>query len=149
MPWRDFCSNKKKNRKEKKIKLFCYILWIYLSRHKKYKSLQCLLLNCRGRNGRLVGGSSLVQKEQYKCSFPFCSSWLIFFACRFTICHKTEVIKNTLNPVWQSFTIPVRALCNGDYDRSENMIKFNIEVFYDYLETFRDLPCSKLLVFSG
>lgn len=39
-------------------------------------------------------------------------------ACRrFTICHKTEVIKNTLNPVWQHFTIPVRALCNGDYDR--------------------------------
>uniref|UniRef100_A0A3Q2WGM3 Copine-9-like n=1 Tax=Haplochromis burtoni TaxID=8153 RepID=A0A3Q2WGM3_HAPBU len=36
----------------------------------------------------------------------------------FTICHKTEVIKNTLNPVWQSFTIPVRALCNGDYDRT-------------------------------
>lgn len=43
------------------------------------------------------------------------------FAGRFTICHKTEVIKNTLNPVWQSFTIPVRALCNGDYDRSENI----------------------------
>ncbi|TWW56353.1 Copine-9 [Takifugu flavidus] len=36
----------------------------------------------------------------------------------FTICHKTEVIKNTLNPVWQPFTIPVRALCNGDYDRT-------------------------------
>uniref|UniRef100_A0A4W5RWZ6 Copine family member 9 n=1 Tax=Hucho hucho TaxID=62062 RepID=A0A4W5RWZ6_9TELE len=27
-------------------------------------------------------------------------------------------IKNTLNPVWQPFTIPVRALCNGDYDRT-------------------------------
>lgn len=39
------------------------------------------------------------------------------FICRFTICHKTEVVKNTLNPVWQPFTIPVRALCNGDYDR--------------------------------
>lgn len=37
--------------------------------------------------------------------------------CRFTICHKTEVVKNTLNPVWQAFKIPVRALCNGDYDR--------------------------------
>uniref|UniRef100_A0A8C1PP26 Copine Vb n=1 Tax=Cyprinus carpio TaxID=7962 RepID=A0A8C1PP26_CYPCA len=36
----------------------------------------------------------------------------------FTICHKTEVVKNTLNPVWQPFTIPVRALCNGDYDRA-------------------------------
>lgn len=27
-------------------------------------------------------------------------------------------MKNTLNPVWQPFSIPVRALCNGDYDRS-------------------------------
>uniref|UniRef100_A0A8C7GHN4 Copine 8 n=1 Tax=Oncorhynchus kisutch TaxID=8019 RepID=A0A8C7GHN4_ONCKI len=36
----------------------------------------------------------------------------------FTTCHKTEVVKNTLNPVWQAFKIPVRALCNGDYDRT-------------------------------
>uniref|UniRef100_A0A8C3TGI1 C2 domain-containing protein n=1 Tax=Chelydra serpentina TaxID=8475 RepID=A0A8C3TGI1_CHESE len=27
-------------------------------------------------------------------------------------------VKNTLNPVWQAFSIPVRALCNGDYDRT-------------------------------
>lgn len=38
---------------------------------------------------------------------------------RYTICHKTEVVKNTLDPVWQAFKIPVRALCNGDYDRYE------------------------------
>lgn len=43
-------------------------------------------------------------------------SFLLIFD-RFTICHKTEVVKNTLNPVWQAFKIPVRALCNGDYDR--------------------------------
>lgn len=42
---------------------------------------------------------------------------LFFFYYSFTICHKTEVIKNTLNPVWQAFKISVRALCNGDYDR--------------------------------
>lgn len=35
----------------------------------------------------------------------------------FTICHKTEVVRNTLNPVWAAFAIPVRALCNGDHDR--------------------------------
>lgn len=43
---------------------------------------------------------------------------ILLFLSRFTICHKTEVVKNTLNPVWQPFSIPVRALCNGDYDRS-------------------------------
>lgn len=40
---------------------------------------------------------------------------------RYTICHKTEVVKNTLDPVWQAFKIPVRALCNGDYDRYGTM----------------------------
>lgn len=45
------------------------------------------------------------------------SLYPLTLSCRFTICHKTEVVKNTLNPVWQSFTIAVRALCNGDFDR--------------------------------
>ena len=36
---------------------------------------------------------------------------------RFTVVHKTEVIKNTLNPTWKPFTVQVRSLCNGDYDR--------------------------------
>uniref|UniRef100_A0A3Q2C754 Copine 8 n=1 Tax=Cyprinodon variegatus TaxID=28743 RepID=A0A3Q2C754_CYPVA len=48
----------------------------------------------------------------------FTTFYLLLFLYRFTICHKTEVVKNTLNPVWQAFKIPVRALCNGDYDRT-------------------------------
>ncbi|XP_069141533.1 copine-8-like isoform X2 [Argopecten irradians] len=36
----------------------------------------------------------------------------------FTTVHKTEVIKNTLNPTWRPFSITARALCNGDYDRT-------------------------------
>lgn len=50
-------------------------------------------------------------------NFHFALSVLLIFLCRYTICHKTEVVKNTLNPVWEAFKIPVRALCNGDYDR--------------------------------
>lgn len=37
---------------------------------------------------------------------------------RYTITYKTEYIKNTLNPKWKRFTVPVRTLCNGDMDRS-------------------------------
>lgn len=64
-----------------------------------------------------------------------------FFSSRFTICHKTEVVKNTLNPVWQAFKIPVRALCNGDYDRQVSLflpayvLPTNIEHF-DYTNMF-------------
>ena len=32
--------------------------------------------------------------------------------------HKTEHIKNNVNPLWKKFFIPVRTLCNGDYDRN-------------------------------
>lgn len=28
------------------------------------------------------------------------------------------MIKYTLNPHWKMFSIPVRTLCNGDYDRN-------------------------------
>ncbi|KAI4827877.1 hypothetical protein KUCAC02_031239, partial [Chaenocephalus aceratus] len=60
--------------------------------------------------------NKLDKKDFFGKSDPF----LVFYRSNedgtFTICHKTEVIKNNLNPVWQPFTIPVRALCNGDYD---------------------------------
>ncbi|KAJ7406877.1 Copine-9 [Willisornis vidua] len=62
--------------------------------------------------------NKLDKKDFFGKSDPF----LVFYRSNedgtFTICHKTEVVKNTLNPVWQPFTIPVRALCNGDYDRT-------------------------------
>ncbi|KAI6077232.1 Copine-9 [Aix galericulata] len=62
--------------------------------------------------------NKLDKKDFFGKSDPF----LVFYRSNedgtFTICHKTEVVKNTLNPVWQPFTIPVRALCNGDYDRA-------------------------------
>lgn len=31
--------------------------------------------------------------------------------------HKTEVLRNTLKPVWKGFRIPIRTLNNGDYGR--------------------------------
>ncbi len=30
---------------------------------------------------------------------------------------KTNIVKNTLKPSWDSFNIPLRDLCNGDYER--------------------------------
>ncbi|KAL7982730.1 hypothetical protein Chor_010328 [Crotalus horridus] len=62
--------------------------------------------------------NKLDKKDFFGKSDPF----LVFFRSNedgsFTICHKTEVIKNTLNPVWQAFKLSIRALCNGDYDRT-------------------------------
>ena len=40
--------------------------------------------------------------------------------------HKSEMIKNTQNPSWAPFKIPLRELCNGDYERA---LRFDV---YDY-----------------
>uniref|UniRef100_A0A670YLC5 C2 domain-containing protein n=1 Tax=Pseudonaja textilis TaxID=8673 RepID=A0A670YLC5_PSETE len=74
--------------------------------------------NCRDVATMQFCANKLDKKDFFGKSDPF----MVFFRSNedgtFTICHKTEVVKNTLNPVWQSFAIPVRALCNGDYDRT-------------------------------
>ncbi|XP_029291831.1 copine-9-like [Cottoperca gobio] len=76
------------------------------------------LSNCRDIATMQLCANKLDKKDFFGKSDPF----LVFYRSNedgtFTICHKTEVVKNTLNPVWQSFTIPVRALCNGDFDRT-------------------------------
>uniref|UniRef100_W5K808 Copine-2 n=1 Tax=Astyanax mexicanus TaxID=7994 RepID=W5K808_ASTMX len=33
---------------------------------------------------------------------------------KWMLVHRTEVIKNTLDPVWKPFTVPLISLCNGD-----------------------------------
>ncbi|NXA40062.1 CPNE9 protein, partial [Eudromia elegans] len=76
------------------------------------------LSNCRDIITMQLCANKLDKKDFFGKSDPF----LVFYRSNedgtFTICHKTEVVRNTLNPVWQPFTIPVRALCNGDYDRT-------------------------------
>ena len=57
-----------------------------------------------------------LKSESYCYEIRFLKSEIYRF--RFTICHKTEVIKNTLNPNWKPMAVPVRVLCNGDHDRT-------------------------------
>jgi len=73
---------------------------------------------CKEEVTLLFRGEGLDKKDFFGKSDPF----LVFYKANedglYTITHKTEYIKNTLNPKWKQFTIPVRNLCNGDYDRS-------------------------------
>lgn len=84
-------------------------------------SAMCLILDHIGEKKTCVRfGNELKLNLNFILGFLFLvlfSQTFHLFLSRFTICHKTEVVKNTLNPVWQAFKIPVRALCNGDYDR--------------------------------
>ncbi|XP_060559061.1 copine-8-like isoform X2 [Ruditapes philippinarum] len=62
--------------------------------------------------------SGLDKKDFLGKSDPF----LIFYRANgdgiYTVVHKTEVIKNTLNPTWKPFSVTARTLCNGDHDRT-------------------------------
>ncbi|XP_076863695.1 copine-8 [Brachyhypopomus gauderio] len=95
--------------------------------------------NCRESVLLQFCGNKLDKKDFFGKSDPF----LVFYRSNedgtYTICHKTEVVKNTLDPVWQAFKISVRALCNGDYDRA-----IKIEVYdwdrdggHDYIGEFK------------
>uniref|UniRef100_A0A672QBE0 Copine-8-like n=1 Tax=Sinocyclocheilus grahami TaxID=75366 RepID=A0A672QBE0_SINGR len=81
--------------------------------------------NCRESVLMQFCGNKLDKKDFFGKSDPF----LVFYRSNedgtFTICHKTEVVKNTLDPVWQAFKIPVRALCNGDYDSHDYIGQFS------------------------
>uniref|UniRef100_A0A8B9SG31 Copine 5 n=1 Tax=Apteryx owenii TaxID=8824 RepID=A0A8B9SG31_APTOW len=80
--------------------------------------------NCRDVATLQFCANKLDKKDFFGKSDPF----MVFYRSNedgtFTICHKTEVVRNTLNPVWQAFAIPVRALCNGDYDRHDFIGEF-------------------------
>lgn len=79
-------------------------------------------------------GHGLDKKDWFGKSDPFLVLHKAMESGEFVVVHKTEVIKNTLNPVWQPFAIPIRTLCNGDYDRN---IKF---VCYDWnMSGYNDL----------
>uniref|UniRef100_A0AAZ3PSH8 C2 domain-containing protein n=1 Tax=Oncorhynchus tshawytscha TaxID=74940 RepID=A0AAZ3PSH8_ONCTS len=102
-------------------------------------SLCLSLLFCSGILGKKCGTIILSAEELGNCrevaTMQFCAHkldkkdffgksdpFMVFYRSNedgtCTICHKTEVVKNTLNPVWQAISIPVRALCNGDFDRT-------------------------------
>nr|XP_023652637.1 copine-5-like [Paramormyrops kingsleyae] len=78
--------------------------------------------NCRDCATMQFCANKLDKKDFFGKSDPF----MVFYRSNedgtFTICHKTEVVKTTLNPVWQPFSIPVRALCNGDYESGYQVV---------------------------
>ncbi|XP_029637877.1 copine-8 isoform X4 [Octopus sinensis] len=75
------------------------------------------LSSCKEEATMQFCAHQLDKKDFFGKSDPF----LTFYRCNedgsYTVVHRTEVIKRTLNPTWRPFTISIRLLCNGDYDR--------------------------------
>ncbi|XP_059152171.1 copine-8-like [Physella acuta] len=66
-------------------------------------------------------GSNLDQKNWWGLfgkSDPFLTFYRANEDNSYTVVHRTEEVQRTLNPTWKTFTIPLKTLCNGDYNRS-------------------------------
>uniref|UniRef100_A0A3B5QHG9 Copine-2 n=1 Tax=Xiphophorus maculatus TaxID=8083 RepID=A0A3B5QHG9_XIPMA len=73
-----------------------------------------------------LSGRKLDKKDFFGKSDPYLEFHKQGEDGKWMLVHRTEVIKNTLDPVWKPFTVPLISLCNGDVER-------NIKVLcYDY-----------------
>ncbi|XP_078720064.1 copine-4-like [Lampetra fluviatilis] len=63
----------------------------------------------------------LDDKDLFSKSDPFLEIHKLDDDDTFQLVHRSEVIKNNLNPVWAPFTISINSLCSCNYDR---LIKF-------------------------
>ncbi|TPP64720.1 Copine II [Fasciola gigantica] len=63
-------------------------------------------------------GRALDKKDIFGTSDPFLAFYRVNEDGSRTVVHRTEEIRNTLNPNWRQMVIPLRTLVNGDYDRS-------------------------------
>ncbi|KAG8228244.1 hypothetical protein J437_LFUL012216 [Ladona fulva] len=110
-------------------------------------------------------GSNLDKKNFLGKSDPFLVIMKAMETGDFVPVHKTEVIKGTVNPEWKRFVIPVRILCNADYDRTIKKKKesyhnsgtisvthFEIQKTYTFLEYIKggtQLNCSFAIDFTA
>jgi len=64
-----------------------------------------------------LSGKKLDKKDWFGKSDPFVTISKAGEYGQYSVIHRTEVVKNNLNPDWRAFTIPLTTLCNGDHDR--------------------------------
>lgn len=79
------------------------------------------LSSCKDEVILQFSGHSL-EKKTYLFFFGHLNPYLVFYKSTesgdFSAVFKTEVAHHTNKPRWRRFSVPVRQLCNGDYDRN-------------------------------
>uniref|UniRef100_A0A8B9HHS0 Copine I n=1 Tax=Astyanax mexicanus TaxID=7994 RepID=A0A8B9HHS0_ASTMX len=64
-----------------------------------------------------VEARNLDKKDMFGKSDPFLEFFKQADDGSWTLVHRTEVIKNNLNPSWKKFTVSVGTFCNGDFNK--------------------------------
>uniref|UniRef100_A0A3B4TKU2 Copine-3 n=1 Tax=Seriola dumerili TaxID=41447 RepID=A0A3B4TKU2_SERDU len=73
------------------------------------------------KDNRVVNFEVQARKLDNKDFFGKSDPYLEFYKATGTgwqLAHRTEVVKNNLNPTWRPFRIPLQSLCGGDMDKS-------------------------------
>ncbi|XP_034027652.1 copine-3-like isoform X2 [Thalassophryne amazonica] len=54
------------------------------------------------------------------------------------LAHRTEVVKNNLNPIWRPFRIPIQSLCGGDVEKTMKVecYDYNNSGSHDFIGSF-------------
>uniref|UniRef100_A0A4W3J2S6 Copine-2 n=1 Tax=Callorhinchus milii TaxID=7868 RepID=A0A4W3J2S6_CALMI len=76
-----------------------------------------------------VAARKLDKKDFFGKSDPYLEFYKQEEDGKWMLVHRTEVIKNTLDPVWKTFSLPLVSLCNGDIDKTAERLKI---LCYDY-----------------
>ncbi|CAG5895592.1 unnamed protein product [Menidia menidia] len=89
-----------------------------------------------------VSARKLDKKDFFGKSDPF----LEFYRQTDTgwqLAHRTEVVKNNLNPIWKPFRIPMQALCGGDVEKSVKVecFDYNNSGSHDFIGSFHTTLC--------
>ncbi|KAM9552899.1 copine-3 isoform 2-T4 [Salvelinus alpinus] len=72
------------------------------------------------KDNRVVNFEAEARKLDNKDFFGKSDPYLEFYKQTETgwqLAHRTEVVKNNLNPTWKPFRIPLQSLCGGDMDK--------------------------------
>ena len=96
------------------------------------------LSQCQDAVDFQIRGNKLDKMDWFGKSDPYINIYRANEGNTWTLVKKTEVIKNTLDPSWQPFSMTVDALCRGDYDRSLKfeVVDWNSDGSADYIGEF-------------
>ncbi|XP_019713068.1 copine-3 isoform X1 [Hippocampus comes] len=93
------------------------------------------------KDNRVVNFEVEARKLDNKDFFGKSDPYLEFYKMTETgwqLAHRTEVVKNNLNPTWRPFRIPLQSLCGGDMEKSIKVDCFDYDSdgSHDLIGTF-------------
>uniref|UniRef100_A0A8C4QMM8 Copine VII n=1 Tax=Eptatretus burgeri TaxID=7764 RepID=A0A8C4QMM8_EPTBU len=74
-----------------------------------------------------LSARKLDDKDLFSKSDPFLEIHKIEDDNSLQLIHRTEVIKNNLNPIWNPFTVSINSLCSGDHDKPIKVLVIFLE----------------------